>query len=73
MIVLHELGYRIAEDQQSLTPLQRKVLLYGYVHFVKSIQERITAGLSQQPQKRERDLAELAHILPKASKEEGKE
>ena len=43
------------------------MLLYGYVHFVKAIQERITAGMSQQTGKRERDLADLVQILPKAN------
>jgi len=67
MILLHELGYRIAENQQSLTPLQRKFLVYGYVHLVKSIQQQINRTLSRfshEPQ--ERDLSELVHILPRA-------
>jgi len=56
------LGYRIASDQQSLTPLQRKVLIYGYLFFLKSIR---SAAESITPQREVKDLSELVAILPK--------
>jgi len=65
------LGYRIAENQQALTPLQRKVLLYGYVHFIKSIQQQVKAAVSTQAEPQVRDLSELVHVLPN-TEEEGK-
>jgi len=67
--LLHQLGYRITADQQSLTPLQRKVLIYGYVSFVRSIRE--AAAQSVQPQSEVRDISELVAILPKRKDEDG--
>jgi len=61
--LLHQLGYRIAADQQSLTPLQRKVLVYGYVSFINAVRE--AAAKNIEPQRKVRDLSELVAILPK--------
>jgi len=65
--LLHQLGYRIARDQQSLTPLQRKVLIYGYVSFVKSMREAAAGKIESQSEVR--DLSELVAVLPKEEDE----
>jgi hypothetical protein len=57
------LGYRIAPDQQSLTPLQRKVLVYGYLYLVRSMRD--SAARTVEPQSEVRDLSELVGLLPK--------
>ena len=67
--MLHQLGYRIAADQQSLTPLQRKVLVYGYISFVKTLRE--AASRSIEPQRKVRDLRELVGLLPKKEEKNG--
>jgi len=55
LIILDSLGYKLARDQQSMTPLQRLVLFYGYACFNAQTFEK----------KETRSLDELAGILPK--------
>ncbi|MFQ6094867.1 MAG: hypothetical protein ACE5NN_01870 [Candidatus Bathyarchaeia archaeon] len=56
MIILDSLGYKLAKNQQTLTPLQRLVLLYGYAyHNAQTAEEKKAA----------RPLDELIDMLPR--------
>jgi len=52
------LGYKLADNQRALTPLQRLFLLYGYAYH--------RSRASEEFEKEEtRPLSDLVHILPK--------
>jgi len=52
---LDSLGYKFAGNQQTLTPLQRLVLLYGYAYHAQTSEGK----------KEMRPLDDLVNVLPR--------
>ncbi|SDG74118.1 hypothetical protein SAMN04489735_100260 [Aneurinibacillus thermoaerophilus] len=72
MIILHDLGYKLADSQKDLTPLQSLFLIYGMNYRTKVQLEQINQSTSNSSSLSKRNSS-VQHYLKQKVKERWKE